>query len=236
MYAATRALQQTLLTVLLIAMTPAPHADAVTGMSAEQAQLRLRAYHCDPGPADGTVGSRTRAALIRFQAANDLAQTGNLNDVTSKRLAREGSVDCQDRPVPLRSGTGRRIVISQTQNYLWLIRHDGSVLRQAPLVDNPEVLAPGTWFSGSKCGRPARVRYNSDYSGSLRLDYFSRFAPCGIGFHRIPVRKSTGLQVHADWKLGTNIETSHGCIRLSNATARAVYEFTAGTTKVVVLR
>ena len=50
-------------------------------------------------------------------------------------------------------------------------------------------------------------------SGSLWLDNFVRFAPCGFGFHRIPRAMSNGRQIHADNILGTNLAQSHGCIR-----------------------
>ena len=54
-----------------------------------------------------------------------------------------------------------------------------------------------------------------------------RFAPCGIGFHRIPLRKSTGHQIHPDWYLGTNFDRSHGCIRLSRAMSLSLWRFTS---------
>ena len=60
------------------------------------------------------------------------------------------------------------------------------------------------------------------------LDDFVRFAPCGFGFHRIPRRMSDGHQIHPDWFLGTNLATSHGCIRLSSGMAQRIWRFTAG--------
>ena len=73
-------------------------------------------------------------------------------------------------------------------------------------------------------------------SGSLWLDNFVRFAPCGFGFHRIPRAMSNGRQIHADHLLGTNLATSHGCIRLSAAMAQRIWNFTAsGRTVVRVL-
>jgi len=44
-----------------------------------QVQERLRATGFDPGPADGTMGPRTREALQRYQAREGLPVTGTLD-------------------------------------------------------------------------------------------------------------------------------------------------------------
>jgi lipoprotein-anchoring transpeptidase ErfK/SrfK len=103
------------------------------------------------------------------------------------------------------------------------------------MVDNPGVLRPGAHRVGSYCGRAARIKLNSSTSGDVWLDNFVRFAPCGIGFHRIPRSKSTGKQIHADWILGTDMAASHGCIRLSRQLSRTVWDFTARRTPVRVV-
>jgi hypothetical protein len=54
----------------------------VTGVQQRLARLGL-----DPGPIDGIVGRRTRAALRAFQATqDDIADTGRLDDATRLRL------------------------------------------------------------------------------------------------------------------------------------------------------
>jgi lipoprotein-anchoring transpeptidase ErfK/SrfK len=103
------------------------------------------------------------------------------------------------------------------------------------MVDNPGVLRPGAHRVGSYCGRAARIKLNSSTSGDVWLDNFVRFAPCGIGFHRIPRSKSTGKQIHADWILGTDMAASHGCIRLSRQLSRTVWDFAARRTPVRVV-
>lgn len=218
-------------TLLALVLGAAPTAHA--GAFEERAQRRLNHLGCDAGAADGSIGPWTRTAIIRFQAANGLRQSGRLTRPTRSRLYSQRQVRCDRRPV-VASGTGRRVVISQRQNYLWLVRSDGSVAAQGGLVDNPAVLAPGSYTVGSHCGRPARIRMNSDYSGRLWLPYFTRFAPCGVGFHRIPVRKSDGLQIHPDWMLGTNYQESSGCIRLSRRVAAQLWDFAGAGTRVVV--
>ncbi len=196
-------------------------------------QRRLNQLGCDAGPVDGRIGRHTWSAIVRFQSANHLPQSGKLTPTTRSRLVAARQVRCNRRPVP-RSGSGRRIVLSQKQNYVWLVRAGGSVAAQGPVVDNPGVLARGTHRVGSKCGRAAKIRRNTSYSGGLWLPYFTRFAPCGIGFHRVPLSKSSGNQIHPDWVLGTNLDRSAGCVRLSRRMARAVWRFGSVGTRVVV--
>lgn len=224
------------LTMALAAATfPAPGAQAAAGSPAvKQAQARLNALRCSAGPVDGRRGTWTRSAIIRFQSRHGLAQSGLLNAATRTRLFATTAQSCDSRLVPAHSGSGRRIVISQGQNWVWVVSAGNKVLAQGGIVDNPGVLHHGSFHTGSYCGRSARVKRNT--SGSLWLDHFVRFAPCGIGFHRIPRYKSSGRQMHADYLLGTNLATSHGCIRVSSGTARRIWDFTAaGRTVVRVL-
>jgi hypothetical protein len=187
----------------------------------------LNELHCDAGPADRRIDRHTRSAIVRFQSRVGIRQTGRLDGRTREHLRADDAPRCDRRPVPRGSGHGRRIVVSQAQNWVWLVDRRGEVVAQGGMVDNVAVLRKGSWGTGSYCGRPARVRLN--HSGSVWMDDFVRFAPCGIGFHRIPRSMSTGRQVHPDWYLGTDLDASHGCIRLSQQLARQVWNWTAGT-------
>ena len=109
--------------LVLGSLSLAPTASAAAWV--KDAQRRLNALGCDSGPVDGQIGSHTRSAVIRFQSRHGLAQSGTFTDVTRSRL-RSSARRCDVRPVPARSGTGRRIVISQRQNWVWLVRADGS--------------------------------------------------------------------------------------------------------------
>lgn len=211
----------------LALVTPLMATPAAADVGVVRVQKRLNALHCDAGPADGRFGSHTRSAVIRFQSRHRLSQTGRLGTSTRQALYSSTAKRCDIRPVPAHSGSGRRIVISQRQNWIWLVAAGGRVVAQAGIVDNPAVLRKGTWRTGSYCGRPARVRLNQ--SGNVWMDNFVRFAPCGIGFHRIPRSKSTGRQIHANYFLGTNLAgDSHGCVRLSRAMSFKLWDFTAG--------
>ncbi len=220
-----------LLVLAALSLSTAPAQAAAGSPAVKQAQVRLNALGCNAGPADGKRGTWTRSALIRFQSRHGLAQSGSLGATTRSRLFATTAQRCDVRPVPARSGRGRRIVISQSQNWVWVIGAANKVIAQGGVVDNPGVLHRGTHRTGSYCGRSARVKKNR--SGSLWLDNFVRFAPCGIGFHRIPREMSSGRQMHANYLLGTNLATSHGCIRLSAAMAKRIWDFTAGARTVV---
>ncbi|MBO0842541.1 MAG: murein L,D-transpeptidase [Nocardioides sp.] len=217
-----------LVAALTVALAQPGSADAATRAQIKSWQSRLNSLHCDAGPADGTIGTHTRTAVIRFQTRHGLAVSGKFSNVTVRTLRSSAAHRCDIRPVPRGTGSGRRIVISQGQNWVWLVRSDGTVYAQGGIVDNPAELHKGWTHTGSYCGRPARVKLN--HSGSVYMDDFVRFAPCGIGFHRIPRYISGGNQMHADYFLGTNFKQSHGCIRLSARMARNIWSWTSGTT------
>lgn len=200
-----------------------------------KAQKRLNELHCSAGAPTGNIGAHTRSAVVRFQSRAGLDQDGHLTDRTRRALYADDAPRCDKRPVPAGSGAGRRIVISQQQNWVWLVDPRGKVVAQGGMVDNANELSPGSYSVGSYCGRATRVKLNQSISGNVWLDNFVRFAPCGIGFHRIPRYKTSGNQIHPDWILGTNMSQSHGCIRLSRALSLRVWNYTDQPTAVRVV-
>ena len=126
-------------------------------------------------------------------------------------------------------------MISQRQNWVWLVGSSGRILHQSGMIDNPGELGTGWKRVGSYCGRSAKIRRNTDASGSLILQNFTRFAACGIGFHRIPTYR-TGNQIHPDWMVGTNLRESHGCIRLPKPFSERLWDFGRVGTRVRVVR
>ena len=228
------ALRRTAVVVLLVVATVLAGSPGQAAGNQRADQRRLNALGCSAGPVDGRLGTWTRSALLRFQAANGLAHSGSPTPATRSRMYAARQVRCDRRPVP-GGAPGRRIVISQGQNYVWLVRADGGVVAQGGIVDNPRYLRAGTYVAGAKCGRAGRIRNNSDASRTLRLQNFTRFAPCGVGFHRIPQYRSTGAQIHPDFLLGTDYKESHGCIRVSRAMSYRIWNFATPGTRVVVL-
>jgi hypothetical protein len=64
------------------AIAPRPTVDPVV----RRAQEALRAARFDPGPIDGVMGARTRAAIRAFQTARRLAPSGELDNATRAAL------------------------------------------------------------------------------------------------------------------------------------------------------
>lgn len=217
--------------VLLLPAAPAQAGEAWV----EKAQRHLNRLGCQAGPVDGELGRWTRSAVVRFQSRHGMRQTGRLTKPVRQKLYSGRALRCDRRPVPTRSGKGRRIVISQAQNWVWLVGPKGGVVKQGGMIDLPSELSKGWHATGSYCGRAARIKRNTTTSGEVWLENFVRFAPCGIGFHRIPTYRSNGAQMHPDWYLGTNFTQSHGCIRLSRAMSLRLWDFTTRRTRVRVV-
>ena len=104
-----------------LVLVAAPRAPADASLAVERAQRRLNQLGCESGPADGRMDEHVRSAVIRFQSRHRLSPTGNLNGPTTGRLYADDAHRCDVRPVPPGSGSGRRIVISQRQNWVWLV-------------------------------------------------------------------------------------------------------------------
>lgn len=214
-------------TLLTVFATPAE-----AGPMVSRAQARLNDLRCQAGPVDGQFGEWTKAAVMRFQSRHAMRVDGRLTETTRNRLYSKTARRCDLRAVP-KSGSGKRIVISRTQNWVWLVRSDGSVRAQGGIIDNPAEFSRGWKKVASYCGRAAKIRSNRS-AGGLLLQHFTRFAPCGYGFHRIP-QYSSGAQIHADQLLGTNLRRSSGCIRVSASMARHIWEHGTVGTRVYVL-
>ena len=133
--------------------------------------------------------------------------------------------------LPADSGTGRRVVFSESQQRVWLIGPNGGVRRtylvSGSLTDN---LGPGTFQVYSRSLNAIGI----DDSGTMK--FFVRFTQgdtgAAIGFHDIPVNGDEHVQTVDE--LGT--PTSHGCIRQKTADAKAMWDFAQlGATVVVTL-
>lgn len=132
--------------------------------------------------------------------------------------------------LPAGSGTGRRVVFSESAQRVWLVEDDNTVERtylvSGSLLDN---LQPGTYEVYSR----SEHAWGIEDSGTM--EWFVRFTrgPSGaaIGFHTIPEKDGAPLQTVA--QLGT--PQSHGCIRQRERDALALWDFAPiGTTVVVV--
>jgi len=132
-------------------------------------------------------------------------------------------------PIPANSGTGRRIVYSNSQQRVWLIEDDGSVF-DSYLVSG-KYLTPGAGeykvFSKS--------RYAFAAHDGITMDHMVRFAHgrrLAIGFHSIP-KYANGVPMQTEEELGTY--QSGGCVRQRNDKAEQLFNWAPVGTKVVVL-
>jgi hypothetical protein len=134
----------------------------------------------------------------------------------------------QDTTLPDGSGSGRRVVFSESRQRVWLVAA-GNVVRRTYLVSGSvyDNLDPGSYEVYSRSERA----WGIDDSGTMR--YFVRFAHgdnAAIGFHDIPV--DDGSPVQRVDQLGTPL--SHGCVRQRRADAIALWRFAPLGTSVVV--
>lgn len=146
------------------------------------------------------------------------------------------ALDRVKRPVdpvalPEHSGKGRRVVLSQSDQRVWLVKSDGSILRTY-LVSGSEHnnLHPGTYQVA------AHFRHATAYDHASHMQYFVQFARgdnAAIGFHDIPVSNS-GKPLQTKDELGTRL--SSGCIRQYRPNAIALWKFAPVGTTVVVVR
>ncbi len=131
--------------------------------------------------------------------------------------------------LPAGSGTGRRIVFDQSDQRVWLVGSDGSIVRtylvSGSLTDN---LQPGIYKVQSR----SRHATAFDYSGTM--EYFVRFTTgrnAPIGFHSVPKDNSGALE-QTKQQLGTRL--SAGCVRQWLPDAISLWEFAPIGTRVVV--
>ena len=143
------------------------------------------------------------------------------------------------RPVPEKSGTGRRIVFANKANWVWIIEEDGTVALSVPVSGREFVPTPKTYKVFSK----------SEFSQStvfpeIKMKWSTRFAisPNGkntIAFHEIPTCAWTGGHCNKKGLMQTEEQLgtfqSGGCIRMAARDAEFLYNWVEMGTKVVVL-
>ena len=144
--------------------------------------------------------------------------------------ATESQVDPQvDAALPEGSGTGKRVVFSESRQRVWLVNEDEQIERtylvSGSVYDN---LEPGAFNVYSR----SEDAWGVDDSGSMK--YFVRFTQgdtgAAIGFHDIPIKDGVPAQTEA--QLGTPL--SHGCVRQRRSDAIALWKFAPLGTSVIV--
>ncbi len=149
-------------------------------------------------------------------------------EVTRPASAPDRDLDREAAALPQDSGTGRRVVFSESRQRVWLVGAGDDVRRtylvSGSLYDN---LDPGTYAVYSR----SEQAWGIDGSGTMRwFVRFTRGPNAAIGFHSIPELDGEPVQTAA--QLGTPL--SHGCVRQRLADAKALWDFAPIGTTVVV--
>ena len=166
----------------------------------------------------GGVGATAGEPIAAIEAAGDgYWLTTTLGD------------DAFAPPIPANSGTGRRIVYSNSDQRVWLIE-DGNDLVTSYLVSGKRNTPnPGVYSVFSKS------RYAIAGHDGISMEYMVRFTHgrrLAIGFHSIPLY-SNGEPMQTEDELG--YFRSGGCVRQADDKALALYEWTPIRTTVIVL-
>jgi lipoprotein-anchoring transpeptidase ErfK/SrfK len=133
-------------------------------------------------------------------------------------------------PVPIKSGTGRRIVYANRQQRVWVINADNEVIRTFPVSGMLGQPGNGTFSVFSK----SPTSFSPEFAG-VTFRFMTRFAigrnGGNIGFHEIPIRNSKPMQTVDE--LGAF--KGSGCLRSSTKDALFIYQWATLGTKVVVV-
>jgi lipoprotein-anchoring transpeptidase ErfK/SrfK len=133
--------------------------------------------------------------------------------------------------LPRNSGVGRRVVYSNSLQWVWAIDKDENVVRSMPVSGRRGVPAAGTY----KVTSQSTWSYSLDFEG-VDFRWMTRFAkgPAGgnIGFHEIPRKDGKAMQTEA--QLGSF--AGSGCIRMTTMDVKFLYQWAKLGTPVVVTR
>lgn len=179
------------------------------------------------------VEGATQATASSLEASNlaivTVPESGATQDSASALAAK---VETTADTLPKSSGTGKRVVFSQSEQRVWLVNNDASIDRtykvSGSIEDN---LHAGTYAVQVQ----VQVLHATAYDYASRMEYFVQFTSgknAPIGFHDIPISNG-GKLLQTTAQLGTPL--SSGCIRQERPDAIALWDFAPVGTKVVVL-
>lgn len=156
----------------------------------------------------------------------DPATTTLLSPSTSSPA--QGPNETESVELPAESGSGKRMVMSISQQRVWWVDEAGAEIRTALVSGRANTPQTGTFQVYSKTE-------NATGLDGSKMDYFVRFTkgPQGwaIGFHNIP--RINGEPVQTEEQLGQTL--SHGCIRQAEDDAVFTWSFLDIGSTVVVL-
>jgi hypothetical protein len=142
-----------------------------------------------------------------------------------------GGRDSSPPRLPRNTGAGRRVVYSNSLQWVWLIDKNERVVRSMPVSGRRGVPSPGSYAVTSQ----SLWSFSLDFEG-VNFRWMTRFAlgPEGgnIGFHEIPRKNGKPMQTEA--QLGSF--AGSGCVRMSTADVKFLYRWAKRGTPVIVTR
>ena len=154
------------------------------------------------------------------------ASAGSIGETTTTTT----TVLVEVAPVPIKSGTGRRIVYANRQQRVWVINENNEVIRTFLVSGMLGQPGKGTFRVFSK----SPTSFSPEFAG-VTFRFMTRFAigrnGGNIGFHEIPIRNNKPMQTVEE--LGAF--KGSGCLRSSTQDAIFIYQWAKIGTKVVVV-
>ena len=176
------------------------------------------------------VAGAVLALFIMGSSSFVSASAGSIGETTTTTATTTTTVLVEVAPVPVRSGTGRRIVYANRQQRVWVINEQNEVIRTFLVSGMLGQPGKGTFRVFSK----SPTSYSPEFAG-VTFRYMTRFAigrnGGNIGFHEIPVRNNKPMQTVEE--LGAF--KGSGCLRSSTQDAIFIYQWAKIGTKVVVV-
>ena len=172
------------------------------------------------------IAGAVLALLIMGSSSVASASAGSIGETTTTTT----TVLVEVAPVPVRSGTGRRIVYANRQQRVWVINEQNEVIRTFLVSGMLGQPGKGTFRVFSK----SPTSFSPEFAG-VTFRFMTRFAigrnGGNIGFHEIPVRNKKPMQTVEE--LGAF--KGSGCLRSSTQDAIFIYQWAKIGTKVVVV-
>jgi hypothetical protein len=133
--------------------------------------------------------------------------------------------------LPRKTGEGRRVVYSNSLQWVWVVDKNEQVVRSMPVSGRRGVPAPGSYTVTSQ----SPWSFSLDFEG-VNFRWMTRFAkgPDGgnIGFHEIP--RKNGKPMQTESQLGSF--AGSGCVRMATEDVKFIYRWAKPGTTVVVTR
>ena len=176
------------------------------------------------------IAGAVLALLIMGSSSVASASAGSIGETTTTTTTTTTTVLVEVAPVPVRSGTGRRIVYANRQQRVWVINEQNEVIRTFLVSGMLGQPGKGTFRVFSK----SPTSYSPEFAG-VTFRFMTRFAigrnGGNIGFHEIPIRNKRPMQTVDE--LGAF--KGSGCLRSSTQDAIFIYQWAKIGTKVVVV-